>query len=88
VGQLIVAIRKGWKTSEARRILWGMTGQLFYCPAKGCIAGYGLTFRENAPEEPPKCVECGQPFQATSDGKWLHYQLAGPVVLFAPDASV
>ena len=66
----------------------GMTGQLFYCPAKGCIAGYGLTFREIAPEEPPKCVECGQPFQATSDGKWLHYQLAGPVILFAPGASV
>jgi hypothetical protein len=64
-----------------------MNGRLFYCPARRCIAGYALTFRSEAPAEQPQCVDCGQPFPATLEGRWLRYQPAGAVVLLAPDES-
>src|SRR5713101_1428085 len=65
-----------------------MTGQLFHCRTKGGGATYGLTFLAHQPEIPPKCEDCGRLFPATSDGHWLHSQLAGPVVLLAPDSSL
>jgi hypothetical protein len=64
-----------------------MTRQLFYCPARRCIAAYALTFRSQAPTEQPQCAECGQPFPATLEGRWLHYLPAGAVVFLAPDTS-
>ena len=63
-------------------------GYLFYCKPEDCGAIYGLTFLSRQPDTRAKCVSCGRSFPVTTDGKWVHYQVVGPEVLLAPDASV
>jgi hypothetical protein len=62
--------------------------ELFNCPAKGCGSQYALLFRAEPPETPPKCEDCGRPFPASSNGAWLHYQPARPILNLSPDSSV
>ena len=46
----------------------------FRCPNLGCKAEYVALAKDCAPDEKPRCIDCGTPFLAKHDGRFLHYQ--------------
>ena len=46
-----------------------------------CGAEYFATHRDQAPEEMPSCCQCGEPFLAMQNGRYMHYQATSDIVL-------
>jgi ribosomal protein S27AE len=57
----------------------------YKCPNLECRAEYFAIHRDYAPEEKPRCSECGTPFLAMEKGRYIHYQAAWNVVPLSLD---
>lgn len=51
----------------------------YECPKLDCAAEYIATYRDHAPDEKPRCSQCGTPFLAMEKGRYIHYQRVDPL---------